>query len=389
MNKPRIELALTNPLLVEHFAPVARALQRRGCDVTCSCVPPARLVRDRDAKQSLHERCVEAARQADLPVRLKIDPDCDVALTALGANTLHLYRGIKLKLRYGVSLHRAAIHHNRAMTQGFDGLLAHGPFERELFARWIARERIRLIGMPRHAGHFARQLSRSKAHAQLGVSAAPGRAVIVYLPTWSVQSSLRTFQTALSALTLQHSLLVKPHTLSLDDPASRAAVAQLAHAGARVLGPTTELALLIAAADLIITDATSGATCEAALLSPETPLVLLTLRTLEELFNAIDQLGPIVQQPETLADVVRAELQADTHRTQRALTRAELFADFGDRAPEIAAEAILELMQMPKISPRPGLVERSFPRPFRVLRGQLVRLGVARAAIPPRNIGPQ
>jgi len=202
----KVICVLTNPLLVEHVGRVLRARQQRGTSASFVSVPPARrFVSERRAKLELHERCVAAAALADLPCSAACDPRADVALTALGSNQLQAYRGIKLKVRYGVTLHRAALHHNRAMTYGFDGRLVHGAFERDLFSRWMAPERIKLVGVPRHAAYLAQPLTKADARAQLGLQG--DRPVIAYLPTWSVQSSLHSFADALGALAHTHQLV--------------------------------------------------------------------------------------------------------------------------------------------------------------------------------------
>jgi hypothetical protein len=383
----KVECVLTNPLLVEHVGPVLRVLQQRGVNAAFVASPPAkRFVHERRRKLELYERCVAAAGLADLPCSSECDPRAQVALTALGSNQLHLYTGTKLKVRYGVTLHRAALHHNLAMSYGFDGMLVHGAFERELFSRWIAPERIRMIGMPRHAAYLARPLTQHEARAQLGLEA--GRAVIAYLPTWSVQSSLRSFVTSLATLASSHSLVIKPHALSLAHPHERAALHTLMQRGARVLPQHTAFSQLVAAADLVLADATSGAATEAALLAPSTPLVLLSLRTPTELFREIEQLGRLVCDPGALPGVVAHQLQNDQHRAERSALCARLFysESAGARAPELAADAVLELMRLPKISGRPGRLERAWPRAARVARGRVISLAIKWAPVLPRDV---
>ncbi|HEY2736746.1 MAG TPA: hypothetical protein VGI70_22250, partial [Polyangiales bacterium] len=225
----RIELLLTNPLLVDHFGPIARALARRGHDPAFVCVPVAKgPVLGAERKHALHASCMAAVSKADLPLRTRCDPTADVAITALGSNELHLYQRCKVKLRYGVSLHRAAIHHNRAMSAGFDGLLVHGMFEYDLFSRWIAAERIEIMGIPRHDVHFQHPPSREVVRARWAIRAA---SVLSYFPTWSMQSSLHSHLPELIALSRRHLLLVKPHALSRFAPKDRAALDALNLAG--------------------------------------------------------------------------------------------------------------------------------------------------------------
>lgn len=382
----KVDCVLTNPLLVEHVGPVLRVLHQRGVSASFVSVPPARrFVSERRAKLELHERCVAAAALEDVPCSTSCDPRADVAMTALGSNQLQAYRGIKLKVRYGVTLHRAALHHNRAMTYGFDGMLVHGAFERDLFSRWMAEARIKLVGMPRHAAYLANPLTKGAARAQLGLL--DDRPVILYLPTWSMQSSLHSFADALGALAHSHQLLVKAHPLSLGIPEECAALSALERRGASVSARQV-FSQLIAAADLVLADATSGAATEAALLAPDTPLLLLSARTPFELFREIEGLGPLLHDPSALADAVSQQLQQDEHRALRAGLCARLFftEQAGPRAPALAADAILELARMPQISTGPALLDRVWPRAARVARGRAIALAIKWAPIPPRDL---
>jgi hypothetical protein len=181
--------------------------------------------------------------------------------------------------------------------------------------------------------------------------------------------------------------LVKAHPLSLGIPEERAALSALEQRGASVIARQV-FSQLIAAADLVLADATSGAATEAALLAPDTPLLLLSARTPFELFREIEGLGPLLHDPSALADAVSQQLQQDEHRAMRAGLCARLFftEQAGPRAPELAADAVLELARMPQISTGPALLDRVWPRAARVARGRAIALAIKWAPIPPRDL---
>lgn len=371
----KVEFLLTNPLLVSHYHPVVDALQRRDIDAAIVTLPRSLHWRVfQREKLALHAACIEALQHAGAPFRTEIDPNADVALTTLGSNMLQLYCRHKLKFRYGVGLLRAGLHYNRTMTQGFDGALLHGPYEQRLFSGWLSPERTRIMGIPRHDAYFRDRPSQQTARDRLAHLQQSSRPVLAYLPTWDEHSSLEPFRDGLIELARTHRLLVKPHSLSALSRSARLALDDLRSHSALVLDPEHAFADVVGAADLIIADAKSGATPEAVLLATDTPLVTLSTCPVDEFHPEILLAGPCVEDPGALAGVVRMMSQKDTHVESRRALRTQLFHDNQGHAAEAAAEAIIELSKLEKRSSTPSRMERTFPAPYRVMRGQVLSL---------------
>lgn len=367
----KVEFLLTDPLLVSHAAPVLKALAGRGVDAAFVAEPrhSGIILFERSMKLAVQAAALEAARASGVPTRTAIDPDADVALTAPGSHILHLYRRIKLKFRYGVGLHKG-FHYCRESSGGFDGLLAHGPFEADRFAEWIPRDRTRVMGSPRHDAYFANPTTQEEARGRLLPDGAASRKVVAYFPTWDEHGSLERCGSALAEISRAHRLLIKPHSMCEFSPRARSALQNLARAGAHVLRADAVFADVVAAADIIISDAKSGATAESLLLAPGTPLITLTDLPMDEFFPELLQAGPCIAAPEALARGVDALLEHDDFAESRRLLGTRLFGAQRGANAELAADGVLDLATVSKRSSAPGRLERAIPSAFRVARGQ-------------------
>ena len=373
-----VEFVLTNPLLVAHFGPVMRALHARGHEARFVSVPPPRWAGfDLRRKAALHEQMVASAGRAGLPCARRITAKANVAITALASNELQFYTCRKLKFRYGVGFFRHGFHYNAAMSRGFDGVLVHGAFERDLFARWIDPVRIKLMGYPMFDAHVLAPTPKVEARRMLGLDAASGSRVIAYLPTWSHLSSLRPFARPMLDLARKATVVVKPHALSRFDATDRAALKALRAAGARVVHPATPLPIVVTAADLTIADAVSGATPESVLLAPDTPIVLLATRPVQELFDEIALAGPVIGDSGALASEIDRLGESDEYVASRRELANRLFDRVDGHCAERAVNGIEEIARMPKVSASPLLIERLFPWPAQVIRSRSTALRVA------------
>lgn len=373
----KVEFVLTNPLLVSHYLPVVRALGRRGIDAAMVTLPRSLHWRFfQRGKLALYEACIDALQRVGTPFRTEIDPNADIALTVLGSNMLHLYRRHKLKFRYGVGLLRTGLHYNRSMTQGFDGALLHGPYEQRLFSRWLPPERTRIMGIPRHDAYFRDRPSKQAARERLSPLQRPLRPVLAYLPTWDEHSSLERFHASLVELARTHLLIVKPHSLSALSRSALLALDDLRTHSALVLDSEHTFADVVGAADLVVADAKSGATPEAVLLATDTPLVTLSTCPVSEFYPELQLAGPCVDDPRQLAGAVRGMLRLDTYLESRRALRTQLFHDNQGHAADAAAEAIIALSRLEKRSTSPSRLERTFPAPYRIVRGRVLSLKI-------------
>ncbi len=350
----KVQFLLTNALLVEHFVPVAEALERRGVVTALVGLPRLR----QSDRRRVFLACAAKLAERGRKLGRRLDPLAEVTVTAGGAGRLRGCRYQKIKQRYGVSLQKNEYHFHQSQrsTQGFDGVLVHGPFDRGVFSEFFAPERIEVIGYPRHDDVLQMPPSRDAVRREMGIAPDEPRPVVAYLPTWGDVSTIPAFADALAELTRDHLLVIKPHSLTEAWASEAEQLASLRRLDARLLSPDFPLSSVAIGADLVLADGKSSSGAETLLVAPDTPVVLTSFTGREEYRDDVDRLGPLVNDPRELRRHVTAQLRVDEYRAAREELRPWLWGDAPGAGAELAADAILRLARLPKLSARPDLL---------------------------------
>ncbi len=349
----KVQFLLTNALLVEHFVPVAEALERRGVATVLVGLPRLR----QSDRRRVFLACAAKLAKRGRKLGHRLDPLAEVTVTAGGAGRLRGCRYRKIKQRYGVSLQKNEYHFHQSQrrTEGFDGVLVHGPFDRGVFTEFMAPERVEVIGYPRHDDVLQKPPSRDAARREMGIAPDEPRPVVAYLPTWGDASTIPAFADALAGLVRDHLLVIKPHSLTEAWASEAADLASLRQLDARLLSSDFPLSSVAIGADLVLADGKSSTGAETLLVAPDTPVVLISSTGREEYRDDVDRLGPLVSEPRELRAQVGAQLRVDEYRSAREELRPWLWGDAPGRGGEQAAEAILRLATLPQLSARPDL----------------------------------
>lgn len=349
----KVQFLLTNALLVEHFVPVAEALERRGVETALVGLPRLR----KSDRRNVFLAC--AAKLSALGRRLgrRLDPLADVTVTSGGAGRIKACRYVKIKQRYGVSLQRNEYHFHQSQqrTDGFDGVLVHGPFDRGVFMDFFAPERVEVIGYPRHDDVLNKPPSRDAVRSEMGIAPDDPRPVVAYLPTWGDASTIPSFGAAVAELCRDHQVVIKPHSLTEAWASEAGDLSSLRAMQARLLSSDFPLSSVAIGADLVLADGKSSSGAETLLVAPETPVVVLCSGGREQYRDEVDRLGALVSDPRELRRHVDAQLGLDEYRTARQELRPWLWGEQPGRGAELAAEAILRLAALPQQSAAPDL----------------------------------
>jgi hypothetical protein len=349
----KVQFLLTNTLLVEHFVPVVEALERRGVDAVVVGLPRLR----KSDRRGVFLACAAKLEKRGRKLERRLDPLADVTVTAGGAGRLRGCRYKRIKQRYGVSLQKNEhhFHQSQQRSDGFDGVLVHGPFDRGVFTEFFPPQRVEVIGYPRHDDVLDTPPSRDAARKELGIAPDEPRPVVAYLPTWGEPSTIPVFADALADLARDHLLVIKPHSLTEAWASEADDLARLRGLDARLLSSDFPLSLVAIGADLVLADGKSSTGAESLLVAPDTPVILTSTTGREEYRDDIDRLGPLVSEPHELRQNVSAQLRVDEYRAAREELRPWLWGDAPGRGGEQAADAILRLAALPQLSEPPDL----------------------------------
>jgi hypothetical protein len=268
----------------------------------------------------LHATLIDLVATTDVPLVTAPRGDAAVAMTTQGSDWLWRYDGAALvRLSYGVGLVEDSYGHGD-VNCGFDLVLAHGAFSAAAIEAAVPDVRAVPAGYPKWARFLRGDCAVHDARERLGLDA--DRPTLVYAPTWAHRSSLEAMATVLAGLPSRWQVVVKPHHNSLHlEPGRLDALLELVPS--TDLSARHDLVPYLTAADVVVTDAVSGAFTES-LLASRAVIGLATGS--ERLHPAARQCAPVLTDvadvPRVLADAPWARYAADAQRWAGALFQA-------------------------------------------------------------------
>jgi hypothetical protein len=223
----------------------------------------------------------------------------------------------------------------------YDGFLCYGPYQAEQFAARFPGRVTAQMGYPRYDGFFAGEIDTRAVCAEL--SCDPAKPTIVWLPTYSVFSSVDRYCDVLASLTSRFNVVVKPHPMTTTKEPHR--IARINAAGfTTVITGLYDNLKLYAAADYIVCD--YGGPIFGALYT-DSNLLLLDLKgvTDHDLVGAdspeIRVRRAIVSTDSTDSATIAALLDDQAiwwdQKAARRLLRQEFFAPFYGFSAQVAA----------------------------------------------------
>jgi len=303
------------------------------------------------------ETCKNILKEKKLPFKTKMDPNVDIAITLSSHSFLHNYNNLKIKFKYGVNVSKSAYNMNKVGACGFDGILVHGRYEKNLIEKLqvIPSERIRIMGYPKHDRFFREKETVEKIKKKLQIDTNNNKKIITYFPTWGEKSSIDRFYKSIVGLKKEFYVVTKPHHNSFYLPEKLARWKKLELMSDLLLGTHTPFAHAAAIADIIVADSRSGSLSEATLINPKAPLV--GLHAADEspksyYYPRVFDMCTLVANPENLQNIVRKIIKNDRHSEERKLFSQDIFSHIGQNCAEIAANQIIQLSRVKKLSYR-------------------------------------
>lgn len=330
----RIEFYHIDAMEAVHYEPIWRELVRNGVDARMVAVPGQKNTAsngwfDFDTLASYYSN-----RQ--IPFFTEVDPSAN-AITTQNSYILREYRGLRIRLMYGPSVYPGAWGVSRQAAKGFDVILVHGRRYVEELSSWTSRDQLRIAGYPRYDEFFSGKGELQELHSR---QRSDGIRKLLYLPTWGQNSSFDLFFESIVALAGEFELLVKPHHCTVRFEPDR--MERILSSAAECVQPSSALASLLVASDVIVADARSAALCEALLLAR--PCVAVLPAPGDAAWAEQVQLPELVTvcgNPAGIADAVADAENSDPFSPARCSWREESvsFLD-GSAAARAAAEIV-------------------------------------------------
>ena len=178
----RVEFWLSTAMEVSHYAPIADALAKLDVDVTF-CSPRREQFFGADPPEVIDDE----VGKYDLELHRIRNLDADAVITIQSETFVHDYRGLKMRMIYGVGVPAPA--ENKLDGAAFDYHLVPGPFNQRiqfdhhpLASPRLPPERVKVIGYPRLDGWFVDGETVDRLYPPFSLYNPP---VLLWLPSWS------------------------------------------------------------------------------------------------------------------------------------------------------------------------------------------------------------
>jgi hypothetical protein len=357
---PLLDLYLYSPHEVPVWAPVLAPLRARGVDARFVLEPPGRNVARGstpdpgrgwlDVKSQRLVDLVDARTEATILEDLANVGETPLRRrraraaggTTQGNGWLRPYAGAHVRSMYGVGFVTDAYGHG-PINDGFDLVLAHGPFSAAEIRSRASPADVAVVGFPKWAAFRRGELSRDDARRRLRVVAGD-RPLLAWLPTWAHNSSLDESD-ALARLSADFQVVMKPHHNSAKFEAARLS----AVAGAITVVPaTTSIVDLLVAADVVVSDVRSGGFTEGLL--ADRPVIGLARPVAgagahSSVHPGAAEAADVCEDVSDLPAVARRAVADDPHAAGRRRWVPELFGDTGGSDAQLAADALAEVVR--------------------------------------------
>ncbi len=344
----RVEFYLIDAMEVNHFAPVLVALRVLGVDaVFVSCRGAAN-----SAGQSWYdgETAEALLKTLNLPFVSCSDPHAEVAVTTQIEGILRDYRNIRVRMTYGVNL-CGLLYGSPEAHVGFDLYLVHGPLNKRLSNRFVAANRIRIIGYPRFDAWFNGAFDQELIRKSNGVTGS--KPTLLYLPTWEHRSSIDAFADSIGDLAAKFEILVRPHhcTFRMEQERMR----KLKSCPMRILSPGMASEVAFAMADVVIADISSGALADALLMNKKVVGVGRQVDMESLLVPKLKEILPFCLEPGRLSQNIDEAWSLDMRSSAIQDIRKDLFDTTNGADALRAANAIVTFVQEERRHPSRAL----------------------------------
>lgn len=354
----KVECLVSCPHCIDQFEPVSRELLSLGVDFKFVVLPFL----------STYLDCKNIFLKRVLPFKKTIDSEADIAITTSNQVWLDRYKKLKFKFKYGVNISKTAYNMSKDGASGFDGIIVHGQYEKDLITKQgiISDDRVRLMGYPKYDLFFRENASVDKVKKRLSLSHLGDRKIITYFPTWGEKSSISSFyksiisvKNRLDSLGKKYFLITKPHHNTFyrfGDYDHEEVWKKLEDISDVLLDVHTSFSDAAIVADIILSDSRSGSLTEAALINPKAKLI--GLHVADEFSENYYSKGAfemcvIVDDPSDLQHAIDSELKNNSRYKKRMGFVKNIFSYIGEDCSRIAAREIIELSRLNKISSTP------------------------------------
>ncbi len=323
-NHPTAEFYLVDTFEIFHFLPLYRVFNKNGIYAKFIAEKPSRNV---SGKWFDFEEALKTLKRLEVRFSTVCNPNATAAFTTQRRNILDKYspRTQRIRMCYGCSI----LKHSFAEKEKFDYVLVTGKRMREPYVNAGSRAKLLDIGYPKY------QINDPSVHEEaslVGVSIkernARNKPVLLYVPTWGENSSIREYAKTIGELRDDYFVVAKAHHCTFRLSGEKENLRLLEENSDMLLGGNSDFRALATASDIALCDATSNSITEVPYINGKIGLAMIMPAQCKSDIYAedADRFAACVRSPEKLRTTIDGLRDADPFRERRARILDEMYS---------------------------------------------------------------
>ena len=332
-NIPIVEFYLVDAFEIMHMAPIYEKFLMKGFNSRFVAEPCSI---NTSSTWFDYNNAIGILERNGLRYVTKATPSAKIAFSTQRAGCLRKYNGLKVNVAYGAGVYKKGFGYTDGPVKGFDYCLVNGEYMKEVYSQHIQRDRVRVMGYPKHTAFFESRFSRTDLLRELGIETK--KPIVVYYPTWDENCSIAKYADAINELRNRYYVITKAHHCTWRLAEKKNDLETLRRISDRLLDCNYDIAKSTLLGDYALSDLKSGATTEVPYLNPNIrQIVLNNADGFENDYrDEIRFLGPVITTPSDLGPAF------DSDFPEYINSRKPVMADFfGDRGTDYL-DAVVE-----------------------------------------------
>ncbi len=260
------------------------------------------------------------------------NPNAKFAFTTQTVEILDKYTNKKVRYAYGNGLNKNAMSNSEKVLWGFDYSLVAGEWRKRVLQQYETDTEILCMGYPKYNNYFEKNNIKEDVLFELNILS--NKKILVYLPTWGQWSSIYEFSNEIGKLKNDYFIVVKPHHCTSRISSEKEKLHLLYKNADLVLDGNYDFTKVVTIGDLFLCDALSGVATELVYLRPDADVLYLCYKDNALLYEDINQLAEVVDDPKRLISLIRDGITCPIER------KSKILDIFGDREKDLVDDVV-------------------------------------------------
>ena len=336
-NIPIIEFYLVDSFEIMHMIPIYEKFLEKGFNARFVAEP---CEINTSSTWFDYDNAIKVLDHNGLRYVTKANPNAEIAFSTQKSNCLRKYNKLKVNVAYGAGVYKKGFGYTDGPIKGFDFCLVNGMFMRDVYLKHISKDKVLVMGYPKHKSFFNSHLSRNNLLKELGINT--DKQIVVYYPTWDENSSILKYAESISKLRDKYYVITKAHHCTWHLKEKKDDLEILKKISDYMLDKNYDIAKSTLLGDFALSDLKSGATTEIPYFNSDIKQIILStvVKYEEDYRDEVKLIGPIVTDSQKLISAFNSDFSK-----YLASRRSVMDSFFGDRNTDYVDDIVERLIE--------------------------------------------